>query len=283
MSDKLPLAKRRDLGDIIQDSIKLLSHPHAQPLWRNILMFALPAYIVSGFFLGQFNVDMQEVLPELQSGQMTDPEEIFAAIFKIFGFHYYMAIFFSTIAGSLLTAVTYNFIAAYNQSVSGNIDADTIRSSTFADILWILGFQLLSGLIIGVSMLFFFIPGIYFAIILSILLIVAKNENLSFGEAFTRCRELMKDNWWNTFLLIIVVGFLVGMMSSLAGGVFQAIFLKIDKYMGMVFATILQNMLAGALGVFSAVAISLQYFNLVNYQEKGGVFRIYDDIDDIGK
>ncbi len=282
MSDKFPLVKKRDLGDVIQHTIKLLSSEQAKVLWRNILLYALPIYLVGGFFLGQFQLDMQEVLPELQNGGITSIEEMMEALTKVFGFHYYMVVLFAIASSALLTAFTYNFMAAYHQSPSGEIESEALRSHSFSDILWMVGFQLLLGFIIGLGLLFFLVPGIYLAILLSILVAVAKIENLHFSDAFTRCRELMRDNWFNTLLVVLVTAVLVGIVSSIAGSILQAIFLLIDKNKGMVFASVLQNALAGGLSTFSIVAICLQYFNLRAIYE-GEEDAINRDIEEIGK
>lgn len=262
MSDKLPFIKKRDLGDVIQDSIAFLSHKHTQVLWRSILLYVLPIYMVAGFFLGQFQIDIKEITPALQAGEITSAEELAELFSHISPFHYYMATAFSMLSTTLMMAFTYNFIAAYHQKSSGNIETETLRSQAFADILWILGFQILLGLIIGICFLFFFIPGIYVGVLLSILMVVAKIENLSFASAFARCSELMRNNWFNTAIVVIVVWLMIFIISLTMNSLLQAIFLLIDKEKGLVLAAVFQNAFAGALAVVSTVAISLQYFHL---------------------
>ncbi len=262
MSDKLPLAKRRDLGDVIQDSIAFLSHKHTQVLWRNILLYVLPIYMVGGFFLGQFQIDIKEIMPALQSGEITSIEELTALFSQISPFHYYMATSFSMISTTLMMAFTYNFMAGYHQSSTGNIDADELRNHAFADGLWILGFQVLLGLITGICLLFFIIPGIYAGVLLSILMAVAKIENRSFASAFARCSELMRNNWLSTAVVVVVIWLMIFIISLTTNSLLQAIFLVIDKEKGLVLAAVFQNALAGVLAVFSTVAISLQYFHL---------------------
>lgn len=262
MSDKLPLVKRRDLGDVIQDSIAFVSHRHTQVLWRSILLYVLPIYMVAGFFLGQFQIDVKEIVPALQSGEITTIEELMEIFSHISPFHYYMATAFSLISTTLMMAFTYNFVAAYHQSSSGNVDGDELRSHTFADVLWILGFQILLGLITGICFLFFFIPGIYVGVLLSILMVVAKIENLSFASAFARCSELMRNNWFSTAIVVIVVWLMIFVISLTLNNLLQAIFLAIDKERGLVLAAVFQNALAGVLAVVSTVAICLQYFHL---------------------
>lgn len=269
MSDKLPLVKRRDLGDVIQDSIAFVSHRHTQVLWRSILLYVLPIYMVAGFFLGQFQIDVKEVTSAIEPHEINTIDELidfFLQIVEIFShispFHYYMATAFSLISTTLMMAFTYNFVAAYHQSSSGNVDADELRSHTFADVLWILGFQILLGLITGICFLFFFIPGIYVGVLLSILMVVAKIENLSFANAFARCSELMRNNWFSTAIVVIVVWLMIFVISLTLNNLLQAIFLAIDKERGLVLAAVFQNALAGVLAVVSTVAICLQYFHL---------------------
>jgi hypothetical protein len=112
-------------------------------------------------------------------------------------------------------------------------------------------------------------------------------ENLDLGDTFRHCFYLIKDKWWSTFGLLIIVG----IISSIIGYVFQiptlivtlSSFFKIGDGMNDIWMTIggvistIGSMLVQSLVL---VAIVFQYYNLVERREGSGII---NSINNIGK
>jgi hypothetical protein len=150
-----------------------------------------------------------------------------------------------------------------------------------------IGYTIVTFIFVLIATLFFLIPGIYVGVSLSFMYMVMMRENLDLGDTFRRCFYLIKDKWWSTFGLLIIVG----IISSIIGYVFQiptlivtlSSFFKIGDGMNDIWMTIggvistIGSMLVQSLVL---VAIVFQYYNLVERREGSGII---NSINNIGK
>jgi hypothetical protein len=141
-----------------------------------------------------------------------------------------------------------------------------------------------------------FLPGVYLAVPLSLIFSIVVFQEKSFSDAFSECFQLVKQNWWITFVTVLVISLLV----SVIGGVFQLpiivltaveAFTSLDEggdttgvlglgnnwiYLSLyVFASIAQYIL----GLITLISLALIYFNLNEIHNKTGTL---EDIDGIG-
>lgn len=261
--DKIKLFKLRDIGDVIQDAFGIATK-QAQPLWGNVLKILVPLYAAIAVITGLWQVEIEAAQGDLSG--VTDPQEVFGLVMSMFsGVKASLIMLLSVIAQVLMYGFTLNFMRL--SQGGGEASEDEIRSSAFSDAGWMLGFQILTGLIVGFAMLFFIIPGIYLAVVMSILMAVATIEKLSFGDAFARCRALVNDNWWNTFLVLLLVGLLTGVLGSVASGLFGLV----GGTAGKITAALAQSAVGVFFGVINIIAVTLQYYNL-RIKHDGGAF-----------
>lgn len=77
----------------------------------------------------------------------------------------------------------------------------------------------LIGVITLLGALLFIIPGIIFAIWLSFSCYVLVSEGLKGTEALKRSKQLVKGNWWNVFVRLLVMGLIIGFIGGVLGSI----------------------------------------------------------------
>jgi hypothetical protein len=169
------------------------------------------------------------------------------------------------------------------------ITPETVWNRMKSYILTSLGYSIVMVLFVGVAALFFILPGIYVSVCLSLMYMVLMRENLDLGDTFRRCFYLIKDKWWSTFGLLVIVGFISGII----GYIFQI------PTMAVMISSLLQgkgaeapsevwNVISGVIATVGSilvrslvlVAVGFQYYNLVERRDGAGIINA---IEDLGK
>ena len=139
-----------------------------------------------------------------------------------------------------------------------------------------------------------FVGFVYVVVSLSLLFIRA-HEKIGFFEAMNRCFILIRDKWWSTFGLLIILSliqstiasmfllpwyfnFFMTMMHSLDGSPVQEPSF-IQELINNIFMT-LYFVVSFLLYSLPLIALAFQYFNLVELKEAKGLL---SRIDSIGK
>ena len=222
--------KTRDLGAMISDTIKFLS-VEWKPFLGTILKISIVPIIIAicaviyfamistDFILdlSQFNED--SIFDELNFSQILVPLLIYILSYIV--------------AYSLMTVSSLAYIKSYIAN-KGFVNFDEVQKTT-KDKFWsYIGLFILVAIIVGFGMLFCILPGIYFAVVLSlsICLVVFKNPGAldSISDSF----GFIKGHWWETFGILLVIQILIGLIGFFAG-------LPASIYQGADMTTILQG------------------------------------------
>ena len=293
--NKIEFRKVRDIGGLLNTTFGYLKNNFKILLKANLFISA-PAILLAGIFLGMYQSSVFDfsVNTELQQ----------------FGIPFLLSTFFMMIAYLIIMVVTYSHLMIYNQSETGIIEIEDVWLMTKQNFIPILmsgiGYSLIIGLVsfifigIGIylvisgSFVFIFLVFIGIGIVLylsvnySLIFIVRIEEDISFFKALTRSRELISNNWWFTFGLIIIVGIIQGFLSyafyiptyivmffigfagySSGTGLISKFILIITSIITSL--SVLSYML-------STIAISLQYYNLVERKEATGMLQKIEEI-----
>ncbi|MBI5474833.1 MAG: hypothetical protein HY961_21035 [Ignavibacteriae bacterium] len=79
-----------------------------------------------------------------------------------------------------------------------------------AETFWrIVGVEILLGLMLGLAFLLLIVPGVYLSISSSLLVTAAIQEDCPFSDALARSTQLIKQYWWYTLGLIIIVSIIM--------------------------------------------------------------------------
>lgn len=269
------LQKYRDLGAILTDSFVYI-RVHYKSLGKALLLFVLPFYLISGVLVGN-------AYSSFFSALMNNPDVTGDSLFGggfLFGF---LLLILSS--GALLTvAMTHIQLAR---------DHDEVQLSDLIDrfgknFITLVALYILIVLAVIPGFLFFLIPGIYIAIKFFVAPAVAVMENKDPIQALKRSWDLVQGHWWFTFatylvmnlvttfmsyVLIIPMSIFIGFMSAAGADSNEAIGTGVGIFYGLMIVV------ASLFSVLMLIALSLQYFNLIERKEGVGLRQQIEELD----
>jgi hypothetical protein len=269
--EKMKIKQQRDIGDLIQDAFILL-YKNARPLWYNVFLYILPLFLLTGVISGFWSYDLKMMMEKY--GKDMQPDELvpFFNEFqdKLLNLNYLGMIVANMICSGLLAAVVYNFIHQYAENEE--VHAEDVRSAGLSDSGWMIGFSLISSWMIGLGLMFFLIPGVYIALWVSVLGMVAVVERKTFGESLTRCREILTNHWLETLLLLFVCWIIQLVLNTLLAGIARVLILPLQGIWGakifLVMETVLSSGVSAIIGCVQLVMLGLYYYSLTNKERK---------------
>lgn len=284
---KINFRKKRELGDIINDTFSFL-RIHAKPILSILLKTAFIPFLLALIATGYYT----QVSSKIFNPGGYNPYEIgnTSAIFIGMLFLFITMI----LLYSVLFSTVLHYIKAYIKDEHA-IDVNEIKNQVTDNFMKFLGLGILSSLMIGFGAMLCVLPGIYFYVPLSVVFAIMVFEGGSTTEVISKSFDLIKGEWWVTFGTLLVVGVLV----SLIGLIFSVPAMIYTFSKGMVTASessylnasenidwvyIGLNTLSSAaqyvLYIITAVASAFIYFNLHERKHNTGAL---EEIDSIGK
>lgn len=284
----IKLVKTRDFGSLLQDSIQFFVR-NFQPLAKAVLVYVGPLMLLQGIATGLYQYDVLNFQEAILNGETSgDP---FAQMMTMYGAPTFLiATFLGAVVYAMLLAVVNHYLVHHARHGGAAPDMETLRAQAFNDFLPNLGALLVSGLVMMVGFLLLFFPGIYVAVPLALIYISMKHENIGVFAAFSRCFELIRGSWWQTFGLILVLSIIIGiasmlfqlpMMISSFANLFGLTFFGSKVY--LISASIFATLGAGLLNTVLVIGMAMQYFNLLVRKEGGTEDFLDDRIDQIGR
>lgn len=204
--------KTRDLGAIITDTFKFIRQ-NWKEYFGTVARIAGPAFII---FIIAMAMYMRSI-----GGMMNDslPENISANISE-FGFELVLYIILAMFAGLaffvLMQMASLYFIKSYINN-NGAVDRSEIITNVKQNFWKFLGFGFLMIIMVMFGVMLCFFPGIYLGVVLGLGTSILVFEGKSIGDTISYCFTLIKDHWWETFGVVFVIGFLVGILGQIFG------------------------------------------------------------------
>jgi len=151
-----------------------------------------------------------------------------------------------------------------------------------SNILKILIFSIGYALVTTFATILLIIPGIYVSVALMIVFVVGLNENLSFFNAMSRSFYLVKNKWWFTFGLLLVLSLIQGFLGFLFQvpqyiAMFVVAFNSVDgngnnSFTEIIFiVTSIISSLNFLFYAISIIGIAFHYFSLIEQKEAKGL------------
>ena len=277
MTTNIELAKPRDFGEIINDTFTF-TRQNFKPLLKYFFIFC-------GFFI-LVTVSMT-ILLQIRAINIVDnynPDNFgqsgFARVFSLLWVYLVLALFL-VLQYVAINVTVICFITLYKQKKNTIPTPEEMWGYIKYFYLRILWCTIVLYLLIGVGMVFCFLPGIYLSVVFALVPPIMIMENTSFGYAFNKSFRLIKDNWWVTFGVIIVVYiilYVINLAVSIPSMVLGAgnVFLHITKKsaalsLPVAIITALVSSITYFFHILMIVAVSLCYFNLAETKEATGL------------
>ncbi|MGW8122789.1 hypothetical protein ACV07N_09015 [Roseivirga echinicomitans] len=282
--------KKRQFGDKLNMTFVFLRE-NAWPYLKVQLLISGPILLISNILMNQFSLGM------FNFGEEGFSSDLIINMFSLYGVLLVSAI----VTTAIMPAVAYGYMKAYQIKAPSEIEIPDVTKNFVSRALNLLVFNVLTAILVVVGLFFFFIPGIYLMIVLSLGAAIVVFENKNPIDAFSRAFKLIKDKWWSTFGLLVVTGIIayaINMLFSIPRGimVWGEVFTSV-KESGDVsalgesgFADNPLNILFSVFETFGAIltysisflALAFQYFNLVERRESKGLMARIEQMDDLG-
>lgn len=289
MQAKLNLRKKRTVSEMVSEIFNYLKI-HIFNIFKALLIFAGPFYIVGSIFIGRFYGNLFSMIET-----MVDPDPstfitlIPATILLMIG----SIAFIGVIVGYMKLSLTldkkeitlglvYNEIRKYFWKYLG---ANLLVMFGIVIVVFLLGTLLTIVVpVLGVFVMMFGM--IYIMIALSLFPFPIGIEESSAFNGITRSFQLIKNNWWRTFGFYILVSII---QSFMAGVIFMPIYIismfnafsssitegtpPDMQQIGFLFSIIMPIIMFISLFFYSftGVGMGINYFSLVEQKEEVGL------------
>jgi len=203
---------------------------------------------------------------------------------SVFSIEYFMLLIFGMLAYTAILTMTGSYIKHYDENNGEQANVDQVWQIFKRYYLRIFLYMIPVNILVFVSIFFCCFPVFYFFTVLAPFPIVVILEDLSFGDAFSRCFIIIKNNFWISLAIYLVAGMiyyasstLVGFIVGLVVGLASYFTTKdIGTTVGLV--TSILNIFSSLFLLILIISIALNYFNLVEQFDGTGIMRRIDNL-----
>jgi hypothetical protein len=175
------------------------------------LQFFLP-FLIAGIITGlsMYAIMSSFPLPEQPSADALY-EEIFEWLVALLTTAIIVTVL-SALVTLIVTTPTTGIVTKYasDQIEKGTSDLGASLNFTISKLPSLLIAQFITGILTAIGMLLFFIPGIIISIMFLLIIPAIIVEQKGAFESLGRSRRLVRNRWLKTFVLILVVGIILG-------------------------------------------------------------------------
>ena len=280
----IQLFQQRDFGNKINATFQYLVE-NFRSLGMALLYIVGPLAVASGIASGIMQSNMIRLIGESANAKTSNPLAAFQLLSFFSSPAYWLVLLFGLLANVAVVLVTYSHMKVYERTKGQNVSVEAVWAEVQPAIGRAIIISILSSIITGVATMFFIIPGIYVGVVLSLALAVTVFEGADFGQTWERCFKLIRDKWWSTLGLIvimIVIVLVIGMVFAIPTaliGLFVGMKALPDMSTGwLIIGNVIALVGRTLLNAVVYLAIGFQYTNLVERQEGRGLLSAIDSI-----
>ena len=205
----IKLQKERDFNALISDTFEFIRQ-EIKPLGQSLLTYAGPFILITAFLGAMYQSSVFTGFGDLEKSN--NP---FGFLQQMYGIKYQLYIMSSAISQVILTLVIYGYIYLYATRGKDNFSPEDVWRMVGKHFIPVFFMTLALGIIIALGFVAFIIPGIFLAVALTFTIYAKIAEGLSFGDAMRRSINLVKDYWWLTFGVLIIIYFIASFSGSI--------------------------------------------------------------------
>ncbi|TQD39437.1 hypothetical protein [Haloflavibacter putidus] len=292
---KIRFKRERELGEVLGDTFGFIRENY-KSLLKTLFTYVGPAYLVlifaMGFYVFTTAKSGQDFLSVLDTSAASSGNAsgffssvLIGIIFLLFSAWVYNAMLFGTI----------NLIIKSYINNDGKIDKTEVGNSLNKQWPQFLGLGFLVSIFIFFGLTLFIIPGIFIAVPLALVYSIKIFKNYSIGESISYSFSLVKNNWWISFLTLVVMMllyYLINIIFQVPAIIYS--FIKVftlAKEGSMADTSFMFDWVYLSLSVLSSAAQYIVYIIVVistvfiyfNLDEKKNATGTYEDISKIGE
>ncbi|MDT0295683.1 hypothetical protein ACFQ3R_06810 [Mesonia ostreae] len=205
--------KEREIGEILSDTFKFIRE-NVKPLFKVLLSTVAIPFIILIFAITYYTYSTSQQSFDLIS-IMNGSDDFSNGLAD-----FYSSIFLGSLILLVASAIFYAFlVSAIHYAVKSYIKNEGVivieKVSIAVKENWLnyLGMSFLIGILSFVGFMLCFLPGIYIGVVLTFMYSIYAFDNLSIGESFSYSFQLIKNNWWMSFLAMLITYILVYILS----------------------------------------------------------------------
>jgi len=209
--------KKRDLGAMLSDTFQFLN-TEWKPFFSVILKIAIIPIVIaicavvyytmtSVSFMGEFSNTTNDSIYNLNFSDLVQPILIFIVSYII--------------TYALITIAALGYIKSYIEN-KGEVNYQEIQNVTKQKFWPYVGLFFMVGIMVFFGALFCFLPGIYLGVVLSVSFCLVIFQNKSVFDAIGDSFSFIRNHWWETFgilivvqIIILMIGFIVDLPATL--------------------------------------------------------------------
>ena len=203
--------KERDLGDMISDTFTFLKFEW-KPFFTTVIKIAFIPILFSIASSIYFLITFSDFITGISNLNDIEYYQEVSPNFGMFFISLGAVLVLYLISYIMINSSALYYIKSYSDN-QGKIDYDDIKNMA-TDKFWsFLALYVIIGFIVFAGILFCFLPGIYFAVVLSLSSCILVFFNQGSLESIGNSFNYIKGNWWNTFGILIVTSLIVGVIN----------------------------------------------------------------------
>lgn len=278
---KLEFQKIRDFGENITDTFKFIRQ-ESRPLLRSFFAICTIFILLNAIFAAMFQYSLLKVTPVAAPGSYAP--NYAAQLGKIFSPVYFLTILTSLLAVSAMQVALTGYVKLYVQKGNESPDIEEVWRLFRKYFIKVFLFHIPTLIITLVGMVFCLAPGVYFFVVFAPLGAILVIEEMSFGEAFSRCFYLVKNEFWLSFGIYIISFILYYIATMLIGGIFSGAGIVVKLLTTRDFTDVQQmassfmNFFGLAFYIIPLLSVTLNYFSLVEKKDGTGIINRLDSI-----
>lgn len=205
--------KEREIGEILSDTFKFIRE-NIQPLFKVLLSTVAIPFIILIFAITYYTYSTSQQSFDILS-IMNGSGDFSTGLTD-----FYSSIFLGSLILLVASAIFYAFlVSAVHYAVKsyikneGVIVIEEVNIAVKENWLNYLGMSFIIGVLSFIGFMLCFLPGIYVGVVLTFMYSIYAFDNLSIGESFSYSFQLIKSNWWMSFLAMLITYILVYILS----------------------------------------------------------------------
>lgn len=277
--------QERDFGAKIGATFEFLG-AHWRPLGKCLVYFVLPLALVMGVAVGIFQSQIFDTVGHIDSAATRPGAMVLTRNLDRLSGTYWLGMGVMALTYLVLMGTVYGYIYVRinlpaEEEVTPALVGQQVRRLSPKFI--VLSILVLLATMLGMILLF--VPGIYLSVALSLAWAVQTFEGRGATDSIKRNLQLIRGKWWSTLGLSFVMSLIIGLLSlvfqlptylAMAGKMLHWSALGSDIL--MIFTSTLASVGQMVLYTPLFVALSFQYFNLVERKEGVGLRGLVDSL-----
>ncbi|WP_010661944.1 hypothetical protein [Marinilabilia salmonicolor] len=270
---EIELVKYRDFSDVFNGSFAFMSQELRQ-LIRVFGLYAGVPVIISVILSALYMQDaFATIFETINNGVQSGPNPVLILLTIIVSF----------VAQVFIMGLVPAYLGEYEDKGRNGFTAADVWNRFARHFGAIIGYSIITGLLMFVGFIFLIIPGIYLMVPFTFVLYVKVIEDKDLGDTLSRCFQLVKNRWWATFgiiilayLIISVVGWLFSIPTLIVAGIqgFTAVSggEAVDgSSLGIILSTVFAGLGQYILYPVLYVIIAFQYYTLREQKDRSSL------------